>query len=128
MEPTKEEKPTPNFIEEKMREFDERFPRVELKSFLRQALEEAREVGRDDCCVSRLGCLCTVKNCNGEGCRCPEHYVKHEEWLSELIKSREEAIAEERKRIMEGIREIRGDLNVIKTLMQVESIINKKII
>ena len=40
----------------------------------------------------------------------------------------EEAIAEERKRIMEGIREIRGDLNVIKTLMQVESIINKKII
>lgn len=56
----------------------------------------------------------------------PDSHFDTEKLKKDFRQALEEAIAEERNRIMEGIKEIRGDLGVMNILMKVESIVNPK--
>lgn len=59
---------------------------AEVRFFVEKAVDMAYEKGKADCCVSALGCLCNpIGGCDTEKCPCPDHYAKHEEWLSHLI-------------------------------------------
>lgn len=62
----------------------------ELRTRISDDAEKAYKKGTQDCCVSKLGCLCKPSSmkCDMDTCPCPEHYGTHDEWLREITRKK----------------------------------------